>query len=356
MSDLKSTITREQPHYATALDAVKLCVGAPLFQSLAGEFAHQSKKFQNAKVEAFLAALAVDVRTASDFAQWTQQIIGNPQVRASVASFIAGAFPTVEGLEEQFYDYADTLEQDGLLRFPSVLDPGERHEMTQHLAQQGNLTLEGTLEKHPIADVVAAPHVLNLATHPTLLSIAGAHLGCQPTIVNIEAWWSPATGSSENGPEILHRDKDDFRACKFFMYLSDVGPEDGPHHYALRSFDPDFVASLLPDGTDKAKKVQDIFNMQYGGKNLADENGKVFASHIVEIHGPAGTNFFTNSFGLHRGKPVMRGRRGMIAVTYGMIGYSNRLRRFSESGLKEFPTNCSDTEMVRHALRLLWHN
>jgi hypothetical protein len=204
-----------------------------------------------------------------------------------------------------------------------------------------------------VADIVAAPHVLKLATHPTLLSLAGEFLACAPTIINLEAWWSPARERDPEGPQILHRDKDDFRACKFFMYLTDVAAEDGPFVFAQRSHDPHFVAAQLAHQGKDPAWLKLIFALKAGGRDFAKLYEHFFAPLLIEAVGAKGTSFMVNSLGLHRGRPPSRGRRGAIAITYGMIGYPDRLKWFGGVALKHLPSDCVDTDATRHAARLL---
>lgn len=138
------------------------------------------------------------------------------------------------------------------------------------------------------------------------------------------------------------------------MYLTNVEAEDGPHMYAQRTHDPDFVKQLLAEKGLAPDTIDSVFYMGAGGRMSVKENIDLFTSQTVEVHGPAGTSFMTNSYGLHRGRPPQRGRRGMYAVTYARAPFPDRIKRFADVRLQALPPDCADTPLTRHATRLLF--
>lgn len=270
-----------------------------------------------------------------------QTSLPEPVARKQLANRAAALFPKAPTEPAQ-----TALLSDGLLRLPPLLEGRQVEELRDDLLSKTNFDVEDKLEKHKVADLVAAPHLLSLATHPSLLAVASGFLGCVPTVVNIEGWWSAPT-AHVYGPEMLHRDKDDFRACKFFMYLTDVGEEDGPHEYAVGSTDLARIRELLAAQGRPPETLRDIFTT-VKTTSFAAMNEEIFAASLVRITGEAGTCFVTNSSGLHRGVPPIKGRRGIIAITFGFIGYPNRIYRFAPAAI-EPPEDAS----ARHALRLL---
>lgn len=146
--------------------------------------------------------------------------------------------------------------------------------------------------------VIAAPHALELANHPLLLSSVEALLGCKPSIGYISAWWSlPGDGTAEQA-ENFHRDVDDWAFYKFFLYLTDVDEGSGPHVYVPGSHDRDTHLDLRRYTEDEVKSLG------------------------PEIHftGPAGSCFMENTYGLHRGLPPRDKPRLIFQVTYCLTG------------------------------------
>jgi hypothetical protein len=151
--------------------------------------------------------------------------------------------------------------------------------------------------EYSTAHILRSPDVLQLANHPDLLEVAGGYLGCKPTISNISIWWSlPADGTAQEA-ENYHRDVDDWRFVKFFLYLTEVDQDAGPHCFVrgshrkgrflrLRRFTDDEVAGAF-----------------------ADED-------ILKITGKPGDAFLEDTFGLHKGQPPQRSRRLLFQVEY----------------------------------------
>lgn len=314
-------LAQEEPLYDAMLSAVRDVVG--------DDFVNRT------------AAAAPGVSDNGTLLSAIQTSYPEPIVRKRLANRAAALFPPTPASR------SDALSGEGLAFIPPLLEQDQLVELRDYLASQTHFEIEGRLQKHPVSVVVNAPHVLEIATNPALLALAAGFLGCAPTIVNIEGWWSPASGVV-HGPEQLHRDKDDFRACKVFMYLTDVATEDGPHEYAIGSSDPSYVRDLLAVHGRRPEEIRDVFAVA-NTRSFVALNEEIFAKNLVRVVGPAGTCFVTNSSGMHRGVPPARGKRGMIAITFGFIGYPHRLYRFAPVEIQP-PAN----DLARHALRLLY--
>jgi len=72
-----------------------------------------------------------------------------------------------------------------------------------------------------------------LAFDPYILSIAASYLGCVPIHVQTNIWFSFPTFQEKNNlstnAQMFHQDKEFIKFIKLFIYLSDVGEENGPH-------------------------------------------------------------------------------------------------------------------------------
>lgn len=150
---------------------------------------------------------------------------------------------------------------------------------------------------HDHADVARTPHLLALANRPEFLAVAEGFLGCRPTISYLAAWWSYPTGISAQQAENFHRDVDDWRFLKLFVYLTDVDDTKGPHVYVRKS------ANAALSGPIR----------RYTDEEIRAEHD---AGDIVFMTGKAGDAFFENTYGIHKGQPVSEGNRLIFQAVY----------------------------------------
>lgn len=152
---------------------------------------------------------------------------------------------------------------------------------------------------HMAKDIVDCPHLVELANRPELLRIAEGFLGCQPVISYMAAWWSYPTPLAPQQAELFHRDVDDWRFLKLFVYLTDTSADNGAHVYVKRSA--------------PSHQLQEI--RRFSDDEVADAFGK---GAITALPGQAGEGFFENTFGLHRGLPLQSGVRLMFQAVYSL--------------------------------------
>ncbi len=155
-------------------------------------------------------------------------------------------------------DAAPRLAVDGLLPLGRVLRGAEPREIRRFLATRPVYdhhvparsdrvgrspevqAKRGPFGSYDQADVMAAPHLLELATQPALLDLAAAHLGQPPLLYALQARWTFPPGPWGAGPaktQAPHRDHDDARFLVMMIFLTDVAPAgddgraDGAHVY-----------------------------------------------------------------------------------------------------------------------------
>lgn len=153
---------------------------------------------------------------------------------------------------------------------------------------------------HDHGDVVRAPHLLEIANRPEILGIVERYLGCRPTITYMAAWWSYHTGVAAQQAENFHRDVDDWRFVKLFMYLTDVDQSKGPHVYVRKSAN-----------VGKAEPIRRLTDEEVRAGHAADD--------IVQMIGTAGEAFLENTYGIHKGQPVLEGHRLLFQVVYSIM-------------------------------------
>ena len=136
--------------------------------------------------------------------------------------------------------------------------------------------------------------VQDFATDPALALIAQKYLG-QPVIMDEVAFWWTTNRRAEDAnlnAQMFHQDRDRLSFLKFFMYLTDVTTDTGPHIY-LRGSHKNIPWPLRPDGRMNDEAVRDAG----------------LWSDVTELTGQAGTIMAVDTIGLHKGKTPMSGDR-----------------------------------------------
>ena len=141
---------------------------------------------------------------------------------------------------------------------------------------------------------LASPEVQEFVTDPAMAVIAQRYLG-QPALMDEVAFWWTTNKRAEDASlnaQMFHQDRDRLSFLKFFIYLTDVTPDTGPHVY-VRGSHRNIPWSLRADGRITDEAVQ---NAGLGAE-------------ITELNGPAGTLLAVDTIGLHKGKTPISGDR-----------------------------------------------
>lgn len=141
---------------------------------------------------------------------------------------------------------------------------------------------------------------------PELVAIAQAHLGFKPRLRRFALFVNqpqPHLEGHLNYEKHFHIDPHDFRVLKLFVYLSDIGPENGPFTYVRGT---NFhgrhrgILARLPSGT-----------IETGIMERCVPRGE-----WLEVNGSAGTAIFAETSGVHRGGRNTAGVRLMLVGEY----------------------------------------
>lgn len=247
---------------------------------------------------------------------------------------------TLKGLE-----FGRQLSESGLAELGQVLSPTQTSETLAYfktrpvypshvaaLAKEPPGTIESIRGRehygaYDVADVLAAPHLLELANHPDLLSAAAAYLGCVPSLYSVNCWWTFG-GHSTAAPVAhrLHRDPDDLRFCTLFVYLTDVEPDAGPHIYVTDThdcerFDPELIKRLANAGIG-ASEAQILLNSTYQNDGNEGPLDTIIAlalpERVRQLTGKAGSALLEDTYGLHKGTSLSKTDRLMFWARYGL--------------------------------------
>jgi hypothetical protein len=162
-------------------------------------------------------------------------------------------------------------------------------------------------------DLWQSPHLLELATQDRLLDLAHSYLGCTPTLCSFNAFWALPDRPAEPLRETFHRDFEDFRSLAVFVLLTPVeAATEGGHHYVDGSHDLALLEALLrTDGVGT--------KMEYliGGTFVGPMSLRLFHRSARRFHGPAGTAFGIDPYGLHRSVAPRRHSQLLLELRFG---------------------------------------
>lgn len=152
----------------------------------------------------------------------------------------------------------------------------------------------------PLDYLTSFNNLLYLANDPQILLAAGSYLGCKPTLFNIIAWWSEPNATMPKGAQNFHRDYDDLKFIKYFIYITDVDMQSGPHVYV--------------EGSHISSKLNLIrrFSNNEVKEKFPDNNQILFT-------GNRGTRFIEDTRGIHKGLLPKRNRRLMLQFVYVLV-------------------------------------
>ncbi len=179
-------------------------------------------------------------------------------------------------------------------RDKKVVGPGDR------LIPPEGLPPGSAAAAYPLETVLRCPDVLDLINAPSILRIAADYLGCKPTLSSLGVRWSFPSPGRLAATQRFHRDTDDWRSLKLFIYLTDVDANSGPHVYVLGSHET--AARLRARPYDRAELGRD-----YGDVN------------IRTIVGPSGTAFVADIYGIHMGLPPALKPRLILQAQYSVL-------------------------------------
>ncbi len=154
-------------------------------------------------------------------------------------------------------------------------------------------------------DVIDNPDVQQLMADLSFIKVAQAYLRCQPVIDVMSMWWHTAF-SKEPDPDAAqywHFDMDRIKWLKFFIYLTDVGPENGPHSFVVGSHKTGGIPKTL-----LAKGYSRLTDKEVESSYPSDS--------IKEFTAPRGTILAEDTRGLHKGKHVFSGDRLILQLQF----------------------------------------
>jgi hypothetical protein len=261
-----------------------------------------------------------------------QRIVGNienPTLRRLILSFqkIIKGKSNISLDGSTFFEnmpldtFLNFFKKNGYIVAPYIIDDTEIESIMKHIL---NLKCNDPYRKHLGAinptqappethiahyeryDLVKSKEIMGIANDPGVLNLVQDYLGVKPTISNVSMWWSFGNKEYAEEAQNFHRDNDDIKFCKLFVYLTDVGAQNGPHIYIKKTANSDKLTKVRRYTDDEVEAV-------FGKEN------------ILSMEYPKGSIFIVDTYGFHKGLLPEDGRRLLLQIQYSVnsIGYQD---------------------------------
>lgn len=183
-------------------------------------------------------------------------------------------------------------------------------------------------------DLIKIGEVQKLAFDKNLLNLVSQFLGSEPVLCQTNCWWSVAKSTHRSNlsanAQLFHQDTEYLKFVKVFIYLTDVEENNGPHQYVQGT--SKIAQDKLGEGYKPSNRV--------GDEKVLDLFGK---ENILTFKGKKGSVIIEDTFGLHKGTPVVEGSRLLLQLEYCNSLYFHAGYSFGYEGLKKEVVNLSKT-------------
>jgi hypothetical protein len=177
-------------------------------------------------------------------------------------------------------------------------------------------------------ELINTPLIQKLMADRSFIAVAQNYLQAQPIVDVVALWWNVASPRPDKGAaQYWHFDMDRIKWLKFFVYLTDVGPENGPHSFVEGSHRSGGISKSL---------------LQKGYSRLTDEEvgSNYSADKFIEFTAPRGTMIAEDTRGLHKGKHVTKGDRLVFQLQFSNSLFGgdypvSRVTRVLDKGLED---------------------
>lgn len=230
-------------------------------------------------------------------------------------SFMTSASP------EKVSQIVNTIKEEGYCIFEEKLPTWMSDEIEQYVSKaNANTWIDGKhtkqvfdpanpkaqVYKYEESELLSLKAVQTLISCPFFQAISAEYINATPILCSVNSWYSSKNKHAEDdhGGQLFHFDMSRAKWLNFFVYLNDVGTEDGPHCYVRKSH-------LFQN--KKAKKLLKRGYARISDEEIAMAYGK---DNIVELTGPKCTIMAVDTIGFHRGKVPQNQHRLIFEMIY----------------------------------------
>jgi hypothetical protein len=160
----------------------------------------------------------------------------------------------------------------------------------------------------PEAEIWKIKGYQRIVADPLFVHLSRAYFGGQARLKELGLWWSPGNRANRADSEAAQMFHFDYDAApvwlKFFVYLNDVGAENGPHV---------FVRGSHRLGQEKSREI-----IGRGYERITDEEIEQTygRDNVLEMTGQKGTVFAVDTMGFHKGKLPVSGHRLLAQLEF----------------------------------------
>lgn len=174
--------------------------------------------------------------------------------------------------------------------------------------------------------------VQKLIIDPSIISVAQRYLNAKPMLDVIGMWWHTSFQKEpdSSSAQFFHFDMDRIKWLKFFIYLTDVDENSGPHAFVK--------------GSHRNLGIPRNLRSQGYARLTDDEIQHAFGEDKIIYHlAKRGTVIAEDTRGLHKGQHVIQGDRLVLQLQFsnnlfGAYYPKCRISRFSEAVNKSIDT------------------
>lgn len=282
---------------------------------------------------------------SSDLLSWLIGLLKSPYDFGASADGVLGKMAgsekgaVVADLRTQGYHVFDKKLPDELcdrllefaLSHPCVIRPmdGEGKEKAQRVIYpRGNP--QTVRYDFTTQDLLANRDVQTLLADLSFPAVAQEYLGARPVMDVLAMWWHTAYSDKPDmdAAQYYHFDMDRPKWLKFFIYLTDVTTDNGPHTFIKGSQQTEGIPeSMLKKGY--ARLTDEEVEQHYG------------CEKVVEFVAPRGTIIAEDTRGLHKGKHVAQGDRLILQIQFSnsLFGGYYSKARFGENIIPQIEEN-----------------
>jgi hypothetical protein len=189
---------------------------------------------------------------------------------------------------------------------------------------------------YPVEALLNNADVQAMLSDPSLLALAQSYLGSRPRADVLSMWWHTNFHDQPDSEaaQFYHFDLDRIKWFKVFVYLTDVGPDNGPHSFI--------------EGSHRTGGIPQSM-LRRGYVRLSDDEvlGHYGAEREVVFSAPRGTVIVEDTRGLHKGNPVRGASRLVLQLQFsnslfGATYAKSRLSAARDPGLQRLLRDAPD--------------